>query len=440
MGQSPKETPKIIYLSDTDYVYEMLENRQRAIYENDKFSTQWKNSKEEIELLIEIAKKYHIKKKDVLDKLQSLTLSTRYEHPVSFSILKDNIYTVEEQLKKNGIGFKAPKYGTLPTTKLNASTNITFPESPLIIVNSGVFNFCHELLKIAFKTIEFSADKHQVSITYSDEILDDLIAHDQDLIVKFSRALEDYANNRVIKSQYTADTLQANLEIGLVSCMEIFILAHEYGHMILGHKSIENEDLEVRSGNRNTEKSLNIVLNSWQQEIEADFFGIIILDSYLQSNPSEFDSLLKFAPYIYFSLAEIAEESAFILKNKRLPDTIPQATKDQYFDNLSEVTDRSFLKATKEAKTNSFHYKSTSKTPLDTTLTLSKSHPPSWLRRNIMKRFIDQNKITNEDTFETLALAFSRNLILLWEKIRIPWVKILNKNVKIQTPKVNQED
>ena len=425
-AQQNKDSVRVEFLSHTDRIYEMLQDRQEAAYKLDKRAYRWGNSAEEFALLDSLASRYNLNKDSLRSSIKQYVMTTEFENPVSYSILKWSIGNVESQLKAKGVNFISPRYGTLPEANLNAYMNNSIPGSPLIIVNSGIFNYCHELTKIALETISFSSNSKNVSFGYDKETLLDKLVTNNKLLVRFSMALEDYSNKRRITGKAPADSSTDRILIHLVDGMELFITAHEYGHLLLKHEPMEVKSVERKLINGEDQTSIEKLRKSWQQEIEADVFGFLLLNEYIKKHPSSFDGLMQSAPYFYFSLAQIGDESGYLMLHKRTSDVVPAAERQSYINLINNMAGNSFASVAMAGKMSSFNFK-VKPTKKDQKIVLPfDGHPPNWLRAELIRTLIDQNSASIDTTFKPLVMAFSDNLRYCWENVSDQWVEIMN--------------
>lgn len=421
-------------MSAGDSIYRHLENIQREAYKDNPRAYRWKESPAELRLLDSVARLYSdsANAQNAVNSVVQLKLPTEFENPITYWILDDVSKQIEFELKKEAIPFVHPRLGTLPTASLNASS-MSFPGgAELIIANSGIFGFCHELIKIAFKTIDFSVTKSKVQIGYGREIFDSIVnstlTDSLPLLKRFSMALEDYANGRRIVGQAQPDTIQAVLGMRLVTCMEYFIIAHEYGHMILHHIPVGKYEPQLNFKLVSEDSPYVVNLHSWQQETEADIFGTLMLFSYIRSHPTLFDGVLQLAPYICFEFDKVAEESVYVMQNGESPDSLsglldnnPQALSIAmtYANLAGQKINSYFKKANYIVNFPAGQIDSLEYNPRE-------SHPPNWVRAQIIQSLIRQNRITNEHQFDPLGIAFVENLQQLWDLLEGPWIKIIN--------------
>ena len=267
---------------------------------------------------------------------------TRYEDPLSWALIDASIRRVLDK----GVGDvrlpNRPRFGTLPTTTLNART-VLVPNIrlQLIVVNSGLFKFCYDYLKLGLKTVVFHESGDQIEISYSHDGFEIGPRHDVQLIVELSKLLEDAVNHRehlVLQPM----GFEVPLLLRMVSAMEFFLVAHEYGHIMLGHLSKKNERLHTYG----VQQPLSVVGRSWGQEAAADAYAFAFLDKYLVSDAAkderyqagiDFLGYLRLAPQMFFVFATAAEDAQYVFDNRHLRPALSQEERMAVTDYLESA-------------------------------------------------------------------------------------------------------
>ncbi|MFY0602602.1 MAG: hypothetical protein JXQ93_01535 [Flavobacteriaceae bacterium] len=428
----------IRFLSDDIEAFGQLEDLQKVIYNGDSRTKKWTNSGENIKALKSLLVKSGIQNSQA-DKLieknvLNLELPTRYENPISYFLLKRIQEDVELSIEKRNLNKIKVGIGTLPYWSLNAKT-YNEKDFSLIVANSGLFNFIYEMTKILLETGNIFVENDKVVIQFSDEVLKEKLNDSPDILVRFSKALEDYANRRVIRGQSPPTELQQTILSGMVNSMEFFTIAHEYGHAIYRHKVIGTTGLGLRSKKNVINESFKVAKNNWEQEVIADLFALTILEKTLQDKASKKDlhfySLLRTSPELFFNLSTIAEESKPIFKDRKRPKSIDINLKDKFLNSSyklisgllnNDKTLRKYLSFNNSLGPNSDN----------NTFNLNLSHPPDYIRAEysgvLMKHSINQKY--EEPYFEELGNQLSKNLNTIWEIIKPILIKIIEGEIK----------
>lgn len=214
-----------------------------------------------------------------------------------------------------------PYFGTLRTGRINAMA-IKVPDSPSYVVafEDGLFGFANLMSKIiaqCFPTLtegKFSTDSKDIERHIGDhpEIADRLI----DLLFAY------FVNGHPhFSKQYFVDSGTATLAGILRNGMEMFVLAHEYGHVILDHFGPSPIE-KAKVG----DADVDTLLLNWVQEYEADMFGCWATISVMAGQ--KFDLYLAYWGIdSFFVCLEIMERALAVLRNdssdERVSDTHP---------------------------------------------------------------------------------------------------------------------
>ena len=216
---------RLSFLSDSLKLYSILESYQETVYTGDSTAFRWSNTKKERELFFEILKRsgFDIKQRiNFVDSISLLKLPTRFENPIPFFLAESIKEDVEKELENHYENIPQINIGTLPLWSLNArALNDNNNGESLVIVNTGLFTFCHEMAKILLETISIKEAGDYVIIDSSPSTLQQKIDSNQNLLVRFSKALEDYGNGRQIKGE-PYNQSNAPLLTKMVNAMEFF--------------------------------------------------------------------------------------------------------------------------------------------------------------------------------------------------------------------------
>jgi len=243
---------------------------------------------------------------------------------------------VEDRVRSavHELGFSVkhnPTIGALPVGFLNAKVvRVPGTEDPLIIVNDEVFRLPYGISKTVMQAIDFKVvDQHYVqTLTDPDEISKYLDTH-PDIVRNFEFVILEYLHqeSHVLDEPVSLDTdlgyVMSQLYYGLADAVEIFIFSHEYAHLVLGHSFQRRQPLNL-AGDNSSAISADETVYSWKQELEADAYGFLILDSVLKHDAIargkgdwQADPLYPFfvsAPSFFFLSMELVERSKTILE------------------------------------------------------------------------------------------------------------------------------
>lgn len=211
-------------------------------------------------------------------KLESIVLKTKYQDPYTYSILFDIIQDIEEIkgdiFRGMDLNIEMPYFGTVDFDMFSAEICSTECNDKLIIISDGLFTFANLISKIIVQIFpmeekgdiqEFSTDVKKI-LNYIENNLEiklrffDLML--ACLITREPPRAQPYILNH---------NLDAFLDI-IRSSFEIFVVAHEYSHSVLGH--LDDKNIHRISKLESIEDSeLNQIYHNWDDEIHADLYG-----------------------------------------------------------------------------------------------------------------------------------------------------------------------
>jgi hypothetical protein len=207
----------------------------------------------------------------------NLNTPTPFEDKRGYDYMLNMASQIEEAAKDKSIKICfTPLLGTIASGSINAMS-VAVPRSNeyLILFNHGLFVFGNLIAKIAARALVELQNFKNAVIAGSDEFavkidFDPSISND---FIEAITALIVYGNPGLSK-QYFPERSYNHIKHDLLLSMELFILGHEYGHVICGHFD-KNSVINYAFG----EVSVNEFLRSWEQEFEADEMGFILMIS-----------------------------------------------------------------------------------------------------------------------------------------------------------------
>jgi hypothetical protein len=171
-----------------------------------------------------------------------------YEYPYEIGMLLQKSIDLENairQVHSSIFGLSVPVIGTLPTGQVNAAS-IFIPgyRTKIIAFASGLFTFALLISKVIAAVI---GREQEIDLTASarDADIQFMDAHPE-VLVKFQDLLDAYMfrGSIIEAAPYTLDGPPLNMAAHLLKGAELFLLAHEYAHLVLGHlaggKTIED--------------------------------------------------------------------------------------------------------------------------------------------------------------------------------------------------------
>lgn len=193
--------------------------------------------------------------------LENQLLPTQFENPSSYRIMTLLYRSMHRYFDEIGIekGVHAA-LATIPSGSINAKVvRDMATQIPVIFYEQGLFAFIYNFTNsicVAFPHISFQKMTDPKAIVSMDKKFT-IPFHLPDL---FSELLVTYACNGIPVGTFRragGPGLNEELATMLVGLMETFVMAHEQFHLILGHKSGSDQDVDLEG-----------------QELEADYYAM----------------------------------------------------------------------------------------------------------------------------------------------------------------------
>lgn len=208
----------------------------------------------------------------------AVDLPTKYEDPRTFMILNDLVADLTEGAKELGAkSWPTPAIGTLPTGQINALT-LAIPEEDqyIVVFERGMFAFALLLSKALVQALPHEATPR--GILFSTDSTDVLrtISSNPELVARFAEAVTAYAiygdpgraRQYSLTEQYHVTTSSI-----IRDSLELFVLGHEYSHIIGGHLTSAERRLRLLPA---METEADEIVYDWNQEYEADLIGMTL--------------------------------------------------------------------------------------------------------------------------------------------------------------------
>lgn len=270
---------------------------------------------------------------------------SKYENPMFFDIVYSNSKLIDLVIEKNfPQKFNTPKFASLGTGKISGQI-VLVPKTDvqLISLDDGVFIFFMMIAEVvcdlfvhgeADGNVTFDFEKsigeeqRKKVLTSIDEIITAYVysMHPITYLPKFNEAYGDK------KSKLSATILTA---------MDIFILGHEYGHMVANH--LKNEILVDATVSDNQVKFFSTPAG---QELEADslgFYFVFETSSIIYSD----SRIAAMSIYLLFCIWELTFKCVNMARTGKwavdLPDTYPS-----FEARIGNVMFHSSIRHTKE--------------------------------------------------------------------------------------------
>jgi hypothetical protein len=215
-----------------------------------------------------------------LDEALATPLPNAYEEPLTYALLLE----LDNQLREGAAANKSelperPVMGTLPLGEVNACA-IRVPgeaASYLVLFHHGLFGFANLFAKVVgrcFPGKEPVDQSQPASFSYKPEDIEREINETPEILYRLNDLLDAYLleGDPHKAKQYLLGEPHAMIARMLRSQAELFVLGHEYGHIVAGHFDGE----EVASFAMNN-VNVPVIPETWDQEFEADFVGLLLM-------------------------------------------------------------------------------------------------------------------------------------------------------------------
>jgi len=244
--------------------------------------------------------------------LENIELPTKYEDPITYILISKLAKRIEESADDLSIPIAyRPIIGTLPTGRVNAMA-IAVPSSDefIIVFESGLFIFALLLSKALNMSIPFKGtQENKLTFSYDIAEVTKKIDANPEIVNRFRQVLFAYLleGRPSAAPQYILEEPYMNMAEILIDSMELFVMGHEYGHIINNH-FLDKKTITSSLGNEN----VNEIILDWKQELEADAIGIKLMIHAMQKNGMDL-ALSYWGADFFFSCHEIIERSISIL-------------------------------------------------------------------------------------------------------------------------------
>ena len=203
--------------------------------------------------------------------------------------------------------------GTLPSGEVNAIT-LAVPASSeiLIVFEHGLFHFIFLLSKAvarAFPLGSYDATIDKSEFSASPSEIRDEIASNPEIVQRFQDVLLAYLLEG--KPHRATPYILPQTHVGLAGSIctgaELFVMGHEYGHVIAGHVDTQQRIKSTLGG-----QAVARIPYAWKQELEADTIGLSLAFDAMRS--SGFDAASSYwGPDFLVGALDLVEKGISLL-------------------------------------------------------------------------------------------------------------------------------
>lgn len=213
--------------------------------------------------------------------LSAHVLPTRYDAPTSFHLINTLVSNLKNTVERLGISTENfPLYATVPTGLINAmAVNLPCSSAPFLLFDPQLLTFCNLISKIYAHCLCPPANSNSVSR----DTVEHTIRNDPTIPKRLTRVLDALVRNGKpgTSRPFPIDPRSVRLAHDLCKGMELFIVAHEFGHVFSGHLDTTLSKfhiIEARPGIRPSHK----------KEYEADYAALIFSTHALEHDNFDF--------------------------------------------------------------------------------------------------------------------------------------------------------
>lgn len=205
--------------------------------------------------------------------IAALVLPTRYDSPSAFSLLDDLVKEVQGETVKLGLDLDAfPHYATVPTGMVNAMA-VPLPGAgkPFLLFDGQLFLFCHLVSKIYAQCLDVTSHGETQQFSMRPELVQAKLARSPEVFNRLADVLVAVLKKGGPSSSkpFPVDVASTGMATCLRKSMEIFVVAHEFGHVYAGHLNDALAPLRAIH-------AASDLPQAHRQEFEADYIGLVL--------------------------------------------------------------------------------------------------------------------------------------------------------------------
>jgi len=296
-----------------------------------------------------------------LSTFRAIELPTKYDSPLNFRLLNNLIVRIKAAAARIGLDVESfPHYSSIPTRQVNAcAVNLPGASRPFLLFDSQLFLFCHLFAKAFSRCLPVTEAGEMVSLSTDIEKVREHVQSTPDVLERLIDVLNAYVTTDSPSNakQYHLEGDYVDIVTIIRDGMELFVVAHEFGHVYAGHLS------QLLAGTRLHTLPLESGTESHRQEYEADLIGLLL--TLHAMNDSGYDAGLSYIGIdLFFASLDMAAQYAHLIAGGD-DETFKSPSSDSHPSNQER---RNFLNSMIEhivspieqaesARTLSSHYK-----------------------------------------------------------------------------------
>ncbi|WP_268541331.1 hypothetical protein [Candidatus Nitrosotenuis cloacae] len=266
--------------------------------------------------------------KENIEKVKKLQLPSKYENRSDYSMLLDFAEDIENTIssfgylnKQTGINYTLqdlnmnivrPTFGTVPIRTLNAASYGGFKNNEyLIVFGTETFHCCNLLSKIIAQCFPYTKEDNHAEFIFDEKQVLDRTNNETSILNRFQQMFLAYLIRGQVRAapQYYLEAPFSYLASHLRYAMEVFIMGHEYSHILLRHVDSEKSQKTLLD----IGDAYNIMFE-WPQEYEADALGLPLMLLAPRLRDRHNDPISYSGAELLFSCDEIIQRAECILR------------------------------------------------------------------------------------------------------------------------------
>jgi|GEM_PF-3976296 len=301
-------------------------------------------------------------------------LTTKYSSPHSSSLLEPLFNKIHNVVTNSDLPpLKTPYIGVAHSLDFNAYAYKFFDiEEYLIVFEGELFILANLLAKIITASLPYSKKADGgVRLNCGKDDIENHIKENPIILDRFKNLVYNiHSSGRASYStQYMLNKELGRPHYEFLISLELFIVGHEYGHVMGGHLE-KSKSVKCMLDNTLVEK----FYPDWQMEYEADYLGLMFLQSSVMFNDKHLLPFCLLGPELFFTFLDIQDRA------------------------------ESFFSTGEEQRSEG-----------------SEEHPPTCERRERIRRYINKNLngyVAYQADYNTLSQFLEDVLEILWEKLK----------------------
>jgi len=312
--------------ADTQKAFAYLEQLQRHTYDHLGIEPDWMSAdhqKFEEEFIRQFYESQILDGSQSFEEFRKIALNglrgssditiSDYQDPAWYALIAGMVKEIEEALHERGIRLNpSPIFGSLPTGRVNGiALKVPEDDQIIILIEDGLFGFANLAAKVITRAFPFKGeDEGRLTFSTKDSDWQQELAAKPEISERFLEVLLAYilGGHPHLARPYLPEPNYDGISSVLRETMEIFVLCHEYGHIVSGHLNVDNTKKSMIA-----DEDMDEIATSWQEEFEADIKGLDFMLEVMRKRG--FDLSLSFwGVEFFFGCIDVVERAVSIIR------------------------------------------------------------------------------------------------------------------------------